>query len=44
MDAPNKPMMIYYHGGAYVFGDLDTFDAYLYEFVVRLNMVVISVE
>lgn len=40
----NKPVMLYYHGGAYSLGDIDTYDLYLIEFVKRLNMVVVSVD
>jgi acetyl esterase len=36
--------MIYIHGGAYVFGSLDSYDQYLVEFAKKLHMVVISID
>jgi acetyl esterase/lipase len=39
-----KPVMIFYHGGAYCIGDLAYVDAYLIEFVKRLDIVIVSVD
>ncbi len=40
----NRPVMVFYHGGAYCIGDISTYDLYLSEFVKQLDMVVISVD
>ncbi len=37
-------MMVYFHGGGYIFGSVDSFDQYLLEFVKQLNMIVVSVD
>lgn len=40
----NRPIMIFYHGGGYVFGTTDSYDSFLFDFVKKLNMVIISVD
>ena len=40
----NLPAMIFYHGGGYVFGVLESYEPFLFDFVTKLNMVIISVE
>lgn len=39
-----RPVMVYFHGGGYYLDLLDAFDSYLYEFVKRLDMIVIAVD
>jgi acetyl esterase/lipase len=43
-DAIPKAAMIFVHGGGYVFGDLDSYDPFLINFVKELNMIIISIE
>jgi acetyl esterase len=38
-----SPVMFYYHGGGYVSGQLDNYDAICKEFSREINIVVISV-
>ena len=38
------PIMIYYHGGGFIFGSTDGYHTFLVEFVKRLNIVVASIE
>ena len=38
------PVMIYYHGGAYILGDLELYDDYLRELSKLTNIEIISVE
>jgi acetyl esterase/lipase len=40
----NLPVMVYFHGGGYIFGSIDSFDQYLIEFAKRLSMLVVSVD
>ena len=40
----SKPTMIYYHGGGFIAGDLTSYELFLFEFVRKLNMVIISVD
>jgi acetyl esterase/lipase len=40
----NKPIMIYYHGGGYSFGSLNTYDEFLFEFVKKLDMIIVAVD
>ena len=39
-----RPLLIYYHGGGYVFGRSEDYDDFLTELVRRLNISVVSVE
>lgn len=46
-DRPNRaegPIMLFYHGGGFVIGDLDTHDAYCAEAARALDMPVVSVD
>ena len=43
-DAIPKTAMIFIHGGGYVFGDLNSYDPFLVNFVKELNMIIISIE
>jgi acetyl esterase len=39
-----RPLLIYYHGGGFVFGRPEDYDDFLVELVRRLNITVVSVE
>jgi acetyl esterase len=43
-DRPAGPIMLFFHGGGFVIGDLDTHDAYCAEAARALDMPVISVD
>lgn len=38
------PLIIYYHGGGYVFGNPEAYELFLFEFVKKLNVKIVSVE
>jgi len=38
------PIMMYYHGGGFVFGHLDLYDSILHQFASSLNVIVVSVD
>lgn len=42
-DSKNAPILIYYHGGAYFFGDSDYYNGFLNKLTKELNIVAISV-
>lgn len=40
----NLPLIVYYHGGGYVFGNPEAYELFLFEFVKKLNVKIVSVE
>ena len=43
-DAANLPVMVWYHGGGWVFGDLDSGELACREMAVKANCVIVSVD